>query len=329
MRIHRYTPQVVLLIIVFVTFGLLNHRFWDTGNIPPLLQSMAILGLPAVGVGITLIAGEFDLSIGVMAATAGVIAVTVAHISVLLALVLPVVCGAIYGAAQGYVIARFRISSLLVTLASLIGLGGLALIIANEGIVLLPKHLLHFADQLQRSYGVFTPVSLVAVAVFTVLGIMLTWSRWGREIVAVGSGRTEARNAGVPTIRPLVLAFTISATTASIAGVMVGLANGAASSRDFPNTLLSALTAVLIGGVAFDGGRGNVINVFFGVLVLCLVNSGVTVLGAQLYVQMVILGCLLLIVLLLETVSGALASGWKGLRSSLVARRTPRVEKAA
>jgi ribose transport system permease protein len=311
MRIQRFTPQIVLNVLIFVIFGVLNGRFWDKGNISPLLQSMAILGLPSVGVGITLIAGEFDLSIGVMAATAGVTAVSVAHVSLLLAFALPIVGAAVYGAAQGYVIARFEISSLLVTLASLIGLGGLALVIANEGIALLPNSLLSFADMLSTSFGVFTPISLIAIAVFTALGIMLTWSRWGREIVAVGSARVEARNAGLPTIRPLVIAFAISATTASIAGVVVGLANGAASPNDFPNTLLSAVTAVLIGGVAFEGGRGNVINVFLGVLALSLVTSGVTVLGAPIYVQMVILGFLLLVVLLLEALSGAINSGWK------------------
>jgi ribose/xylose/arabinose/galactoside ABC-type transport system permease subunit len=311
MRIRSFAPQIVLNVLIFVTFGLLNRRYWDSGNISPLLQSMAILGLPSVGVGMTLIAGEFDLSIGVMAATAGVTAVSVAHLSLLLAFLLPIAGAAAYGAVQGYVIARFEISSLLVTLASLIGLGGLALVIANEGIRILPNRLLSFADILSESFGVFTPISLVAIAVFAFLGIMLTWSRWGREIVAAGSGRTEAKNAGIPTIRPLVIAFAVSATTASIAGVFVGLANGAASPNDFPNTLISAVTAVLIGGVAFEGGRGNVINVFLGVLALSLVTSGVTVLGAPIYAQMVILGGLLLVVLLLEVISGSISSSWK------------------
>ena len=147
--------------------------------------------------GITIIAGELDLSVGSVAAVSGIIAVSlVEDIGLVPAVLASALAGLVFGAAQGYLVHRLKVHSLVLTLGSLIALRGLAFMISGENTVAMEN--LDIAFTVRTQLGLFSPFSLVTILVFALVGFFLLYTRFGREIFAVGGGRNEAAAAGVP-----------------------------------------------------------------------------------------------------------------------------------
>ena len=206
----------------------------------------------------------------------------------------------VFGAVQGYVIARLRINSLVFTIGTLIALRGLAFVISGERAVLLDLDDLGMAKEITRRLWIFSPFSLVTFGMILVVGLLLAFHRFGREIYAVGGARQEATAAGVSRTRPLVLAFAVSAMCAGLAGSLASIKSGSAPPFAFEPILLSAVTAALVGGVSLYGGRGHVVGIVIGGLTLRFLISGFSSRGAPTYIESVATGGLLIAVLLVE-----------------------------
>ena len=293
--------RLVLFVGVFMVFAIANRRFAIPNNIFTIFEGFAWLGLAALAVGVTIIAGELDLSVGSVAAVAGIIAVsTVEDIGLIPAVVVATLLGLAYGAAQGYLIHRLKIHSLVFTLGTLIALRGLAFMISGENTVVMKD--LDIADMVRRQLWIFSPFSLVTILVFALVGLFLVYTRFGREIFAIGGGRQEAAAAGVPLVRPLVLVFALSGSMAALAGALTSIKSGSAGPAAFEQLLLPAATAALIGGVSLLGGKGSVIGIAIGALTLRFISSGLSLGGAPFYILTLATGAVLVVVVVLELV---------------------------
>lgn len=299
LRIDRVlASRLVLFVVIFVFFTFFDDRFATKNNIFTVFEGFAFLGLGALAVGVTIIAGEFDLSIGSVAAVAGILAVKMADLGVIPAVVITVAIGTAFGIVQGVLIHRLKIQSLVFTLGTLIALRGVAFIISNENSVVLKD--LELAKSVKKQLFIFSPFSLTTIAVFVVVGVFLLYNRYGREIHAIGGGREEAVAAGVPLLRPIVISFALSAAMASLAGALTSLKSGSAGPMGFENLLLPAVTAALIGGVSLFGGKGNAFGIAIGALTIRFVVSGLSLGGSPFYVLTLATGILLVIVIALE-----------------------------
>lgn len=293
--------RLALFVGVFVVFAIADRRFATPNNIFTIFEGFAWLGLAALAVGLTIIAGELDLSVGSVAAVAGIIAVSIVEdIGLVGAVVVAALLGMAYGAVQGYLIHRLRIHSLVFTLGTLIGLRGLAFMISGENTVVMKN--LDIADVVRNQLWIFSPFSLVTILVFTLVGLFLVYTRYGREIFAIGGGRQEAAAAGVPLVRPLVLAFALSGSMAALAGALTSIKSGSAGPAAFEQLLLPAATAALIGGVSLLGGKGSVVGIAVGTLTLRFITSGLSLGGAPFYVLTLATGAVLIVVVVLELV---------------------------
>ncbi len=295
--------RAVFMIVVYVIFASLLPSYHTVRGIAALLDGAVLIGLVAVGVGVTMIAGEFDLSVGSLAAVIGVLAVNliVDGVAVLPAILIAVVVAGCVGAIQGLIIAATGINSLVFTIGTLIGLRGLALIISNENTVTVPIERLGEVDFISaRVLGVLSPLSITMFAVFVLVGLFLRYTMWGREIYAIGGGRLESRAAGVSLMRPLVIAFALSGTLAGLGGALLSVRLGSATPLGFDTLLLSAATACLMGGIALDGGRGNVLGIFIGLMTLRFLVGGVAAYGAPYWLQSLAIGALLILVIVVQ-----------------------------
>jgi ribose/xylose/arabinose/galactoside ABC-type transport system permease subunit len=317
-RTSETAPRFLLAAIVLIAVSMWNYNFLTESNVFTVMEGFAFVGLVALGVGITIIAGEFDLSVGSLAAVAGILAIQMDGLPVVLVIVLTGLICAIFGATQGFLIDKLGISSLVFTIATLIGLRGLAFIISDEKTVIAKD--VTQADVLREQYFIFSPFSLFTIAMFVVLGLFLSRTRLGREIYAVGGGRTEAAGAGIRATRPLVIAFAISGCLAGLAGALSAIKSGSAQPTGFENLLLPAVTAALIGGVSLFGGVGTVIGIALGAFTLRCVISVLYLEGSQFYVENLATGLLLLVVLAIEMTS----RNWQQLK--LLLRRGRRSE---
>ena len=295
--------RLALFAAVFMVFTGLYPRFASVNNIFTIFEGFAWLGLGALAVGITIIAGELDLSVGSVAAVSGIIAVSLVEgVGLVPAVLASTLAGLVFGAAQGYLVHRLKVHSLVLTLGSLIALRGLAFMISGENTVAMEN--LDIAFAVRTQLGIFSPFSLATILVFALVGFFLVYTRFGREIFAVGGGRNEAAAAGVPLVRPLVLTFALSGSIAALAGAMTSIKSGSAGPAAFETLLLPAATAALIGGVSLLGGKGSVAGIAVGALTLRCISSGLSLGGLPFYVLTLATGVVLIAVVVLELLVG-------------------------
>jgi ribose/xylose/arabinose/galactoside ABC-type transport system permease subunit len=313
----QLASRLLLAIAIVLIFAVTDPRYASPGNTFAILEGFTNIGLAALAVAITIIAGEFDLSIPSMALVAGVIAVLLAGQGLVVALLVATVAATVFGFAQGVAISWLRISSIVFTVGTFIAFQGVAFILAGGRTVAITDF--SIAQTLSQRLGIVSPSSVAAIAVFAVVGAFLAYTRFGRELYAIGGGRAEAVAAGIPLWRPIVVAFTLSGLLAGLTGAIVSLKIGSASPAiGFGDLLLPSVTAALVGGVSLLGGRGGAIGVFVGVLIIRFISAGLSLRGLPFYVESLALGALLLVVIVIDLAgqSERLRARWMTMRRS-------------
>jgi ribose transport system permease protein len=311
--------RAAFMVVIYVAFAAYLPSYHSVGGIAVLLDGAVLIGLASVGIGITMLAGEFDLSVGSLAAVIGIVVTNliVGGSAVMPAILIGVAVAAVFGALQGLVIAATGINSLVLTIGSLIGLRGLALMLSNENSVTIPIPRLGETDFLaHRVLMLLSVPSITMFVVFILAALFLRYTVWGREIYAIGGGRAEARAAGVSIYRPMVLAFALSAALAGLGGALLSVRLGSATPLGFDTLLLSAVTACLMGGIGLDGGKGSVFGIFIGLLTLRFLVGGVASLGAPYWLQSLAIGALLILVIVVQLSTKVLRSRKTSLRLS-------------
>lgn len=299
---HAYGLQLVVLVGVWTGFAVTTPSFRGWSSMYGVVEGFALLGLVAVGLSVTIFAGELDLSVSAMAGLAGVLAVRSAGVGLVGTLAIATLTGAVIGAVQGALIHKLVINSLVFTIGSQILLGGVAYVFA--GTADLPLSNLNVSNVLLNRWSFLSPDSIVSLVVFLLIWLFISFTRRGREIQAIGGGRREAISAGVPVGRVIVLIFSISAACAALAGAIASIKGGGASPDGFSDLLLNAPAAILIGGVSLQDGRGTVLNVFLGVAILSVVTAGLGDRSVQSYVVDLVIGILLLVVVIAQFAMG-------------------------
>jgi ribose transport system permease protein len=157
-------------------------------------------------------------------------------------------------------------------------------------------------------FSLFSIVMLVAAAA---LWSGLKYLRAGRELYALGGGRTEALAAGVPIQAKMIVVFAVSAGLAALGGSLSAISAGGATPEGWESLLLTSVTAVLVGGVTLSGGVGNVLGVVLGAIAIQSISAGVAIEGTATTVSQFLIAGLLCLVLAFEGVSRMLAARHK------------------
>jgi ribose/xylose/arabinose/galactoside ABC-type transport system permease subunit len=278
LRQERLVPvtALILVVIAFAATPLSTGRSMTTFDVYNALQGFAQVGLLALAIGLTMMAGEFDLSVVGTYAVGGMIAAQAGQSSAVLGLVAAVAAGAAVGAVQGGLIAWLRIPSVPVTLAAYITLLGLAYVISGGlSVTFTNRAATLWVDQTVA--GVFSPRSLITLGAFALAALVLGCTRLGAELRAIGGDRRASRVAGVRVNRDLLLLFTTSGTLAATGGALLTFSFASASPDPGLRPLLIATVAALLGGVSLAGGRGTPAGLLAGALSVALLAQIVAV----------------------------------------------------
>jgi ribose/xylose/arabinose/galactoside ABC-type transport system permease subunit len=303
-RLKPYALPFAVLVVTWIIIAVITPTFRGEASVYSVLEGFPLVGLVALGLAVTIIAGEFDLSVGSMAALAAVIAVRTSPTGLIGCLAIATIAGVILGALQGALIGRLGINSLVFTIGTLILLRGLTHIFSNSAPIMIEN--IEITDPLLERYWIFSVSSIVTIVVFVLAGLFLPYTRWGREIFAIGGGRNEAIAAGVPRIRPVAVAFAISGGCASLAGALAAARGGSAAPQNYDDVLLTGCAAALLGGISLYGGRGTVWNVVLGVAILSVVGAGLSARGSEASLVQLVTGALLLTMIAIEFIAGRL-----------------------
>ncbi len=276
------------------------------------LQIFARLGLLALALGLTMIAGEFDLSVVGTYALGGMLTVQAGQDHWAYGLAAAVGAGAAIGLVQGGIIAGLKLPSMPVTLATYIALlgltsalsGGLTKTYANASVTL-------WVDQTVLTW--FSPRSLITLGLFALAAVVLGLTRWGRELRAIGGDRRASRVAGVRVDRLLVGTFVASGALSALGGSLLSFSLGSANPDPGVQPLILAAAAALLGGVSLAGGRGTPLGLLGGILAVALLAEVVTVAALPAYVAQLFYAGLLGLIVVIDA---------PDLHSALVRQRT-------
>jgi len=317
LRPEVLTPVVsftVVLAAFLLTPAYHGHELSDF-DVYNTLQGFASLGLIALALGLTIIAGEFDVSVLGMQALGGVLAVKAGASSGLLGVVVATAACAFLGAVQGGVIARLRVQSMPVTIGSYIALLGLTNVVAgNETLTFTNTDASIWINQTVADF--FSPRSLIALGAFALVMLVCGVTRIGPELRALGGDRRAARAAGVAVDRRLVALFAVSGALPGLAGAMLAYSNASAQLNPGLGPLVLAAAAAVLGGLSLRGGRGLLWGLLLGALAVSLLEQVFAITALPTSSAQIVFGSLLLVVVVVDA---------PDLRSSLArlgARRT-------
>lgn len=284
---NQHAQPLLLLATVFVCFAAFDFnqgRFISNATLISGLDTFCTIGLVALGLGATMVIGEFDLSVPGVFGMAGCIAVLTGVEHPMVGLLLAVLAGLLVGLIQGLIIHRLRLTSIGVTLGGLLITVGIAYVLTGSASISYDN--LDVALAMNDRYaGVFTIRTLMTVAVFAIVAVLAAITRAGRDVVATGSDRNAALVAGVNVGGILTGIFAFSATMSAISGALLSYSLASASPAGLSDVLVPAATAAIIGGVSLGGGTGRPLGVAAGVLTLAAFRSGFNAIGAEPWVS--------------------------------------------
>lgn len=278
------------LVALIATFSLMSDRFLTVSNFSVIFLQVAVIGIVAIPGSMLLLAGYVDLSVGAIAVLSAVIfgQVMAADGNLLVAALAGIVVGAGWGALNGYLIAVLGLSPIIVTLGGLAGARGAAELI-TQGFTTYGYGPVFSLLGNGKLYGM--PVPIVIFVIITLIGLHV-WYRtpYGRHMVAIGGAKETAAELGIPTRAIPFWLYTVSGLAAAVGGLIIASELDGAAISIGTGLELEVLTAVLLGGVSFSGGRGSLLVVLFGVLFIGVLDNGLVQVNVSPYFERCAIG---------------------------------------
>jgi inositol transport system permease protein len=305
----QFAP-VIFLIALMVIFAILEPRFLSSINLFNVMRQISITGLVAIGMTFVILTAGIDLSVGSLLALAGLAAAIVAKGGVesrfsvgaateaagygwLLAMLVAMAVGVVGGWLQGTAITRLKVPPFVVTLGGLSAFRGAALLIAGGGPIsgFEPDYVWWG----QGRVGPF-PVLVIIFLLFAALAhIVLTYTRFGRNVYAVGGNVEAARLAGLPVRRVLVSVYVIVGFFAGLAGFVLSARLNSSEAVAGIGYELTVIAAVVIGGTSLFGGTGSVVGTVIGSILIGVLINGLVLMNVSSYVQQIIIGVIIVL----------------------------------
>jgi ribose transport system permease protein len=301
---HSERLGVIVALIALCVYLAWASPFFLTGsNILNIGTSIAIVGIVAAGSSIVMLGGGIDISIGSTVALAGIVGAQAmaAGYGPVAGVAVSVMAGAIAGLANGVLIAVLGVNPLIATLGTLSIYRGLAFVF-SDGVAVGVSDPAFLAIGTGKTFGIPNPL-LIMIVVFCLVGVLLKWTRVGRNVYAIGGNMDAARLAGINIRRYGIGLYVASGALSGVSAVVLTARLGSAQPLAAAGLELDAIAACVLGGISLAGGIGTIGGTVLGVLVLGVVNNGLNILQVDSFYQYVARGGVLLIAVALDQVN--------------------------
>ncbi len=293
---------VTVFLIGFVIFMVFTKRSFSTwDNIVNIINESAVYGITAIAMTCVVICGEFDLSSASVFGWSTVLFVLCCNsIGIVLAFFVTILCGALFGAFNGYLIGKVKMPAFVVTLGTMISIKGLAYVVTGAQPVNTDNEILYAIGDIHIG-----GISIIPM-MYGLLLILFIWlmrkTVFGRNIYATGGNYEVARLSGINVVFSKFIVFTILGAAAAMSGIMYGVRIKAGWAPYGSDLSLYCITATIIGGTSLQGGSGGVYRTIIGVLVLAILFNALTLLGVSGSMQKFVRGLVLITVIMLDAV---------------------------
>ena len=271
----------ILLVASIVIMGLFRSSFYSFGILSNVLVQATVMGLLAIAISMIIVLGDINLAtVGTagFSALLGVLAMK-AGVPVIVSILIILLVGSAIGLVNGIIVTKLRANALITTLAmNMVLQGGLLAITGGTTISQLPDSYKFIS---QGKIGPFPALPVVLIIAFVVFHIIWTRTRFGRALFAVGGNFRGAYIAGINVDRTKILAYVVSGLLSGIAGWLLSGYMGAVTSSFGTTYEMQVIAAAVIGGVSLTGGKGSMLGVLAGTLLLTVIQVGLAILGIE------------------------------------------------
>ncbi len=293
----------IALAVLFVISALLSPYFTRIQNLLNILRQVSYVGIIALGMTFVITSGGIDLSVGSLMAFIGAVGILTLnylmgvfnneYLAISGAILAALIMGILSGALNGFLITRGRIAPFIVTLGSMAIFRSLSLYMASAGEIRSVSG--HYGEFGMNSIW-FLPVPvLVMLIIAAILNTILNSTRYGRHLCAVGSNPLVALFSAINVNRIKFLSYMLCGFTVSVSAVLLtSRFNAVSTSNTGMGFELDAITAVIIGGTPFTGGRGAIWGTIVGVIILGIINNMLNMLGISPYLQGTVKGLVII-----------------------------------
>lgn len=315
---NGFTMYPVLLVIVIIG-ALVAPSFLTPVNLVNILEQISVLGLTTIGLTFVVLIGRLDLSlegiVGFAPMLAAVMLVPAAagglgiELPGWSGLLIALATAGLIGVFNGFMVVKVGLNPFISTLGLLVLLRGGVLIVSSGRSIYSPGEALTFLGS-ANVFGVpFSVIVFIVVAV--IVGVVFQFHRYGRALYAVGGNEDAARAAGINVDRVIWSAFIFAALLAGLAGVLMTGRLDSAVTTQGQGIIFSAFAAAVIGGVSLGGGKGTIIGVVGGVLLIGVINNLLTLAQVPSFYVQASTGAVIVVAAILTTVASNRSSGVK------------------
>lgn len=300
----------VVIQIVCIAAALIaptSFRYLSGPNISVMLQAIPSLGIVALGVGVLMIAGEFDLSVGTASTFVSVVAAMMMNqmsVSVWIASAIAIVLGILIGALNGLITLQFAMPSFIVTLGGLLLWHGMTFLVHGaQSIGFRPEPVFQFV--FGGNLGLVSMSFLWLILCCVGFHVMLQHHRLGNQIFAVGGNRDAATAIGISPRKIKLIAFSIAGGMAAFSGIISATRVNSINPAQGQGIELQAIAACVIGGLSLTGGRGGILGIFLGAALIYTIQDVLLLMRAPGFYLDIFVGALIVIAVIFNQVAGA------------------------
>jgi ribose transport system permease protein len=288
---------IIALVAVVIIFSIFNHNFFSYTNMMNILIAASLTGLVAIGESYLIIAGLVDLSAGSVAAFASVLVAVLLSkgFGFLSSILISIIAGVLVGYINALAINKVKLEPFIATLATMSIVRGFAYIICSGNpIYIRNKSVIDFGRN--RIMGIPYPV-IVLILMFIIFGVILAKTRFGRSIYVIGGNKQAARLSGLNPEKISSVLFMVTGALAALGGIILAARMNSGQPAAANGLEFDAITAAVLGGIAFSGGVGTIFGTVLGVLILQGFNTGLIMMNVPSFWQLVAKGMLLVVAL--------------------------------
>jgi len=320
--IGRNINQSIILVLLIIGISLfatfINPRFIRITNLINIFQQISVLGVIASGIGMLLISGEFDISVGSQVSLIGMILAMIIQkvgglpegsqpsgfnpFSIPLAVIVSCLVGIALGFINGMTVIKSRAASFIITLGFSSIYKGLALLLSGGASFMLFGK---FETVGRGRIMNYIPIAILFfIGVVLISHVILSYSKYGRYLYAIGGNKKAAYVSGINTDRMTLIAYVMVGLLNAVAALILISRVGSALATTGDAYTLDALAAVVVGGVAITGGEGSALSIFLGVVLIGLIGNALVIMNVNPYLRDVVIGLIIITAVTISRVTG-------------------------
>ena len=311
----RFAP-LIFLIVLMAAFAIGQPRFLSPFNLLNVMRQVSVYGLLAIGMTFVILTAGIDLSIGSLIAFCGLVAAGVAKGGLVnrfavgegaealgygweLAALAAIAVGMACGFAQGFAITRLRVPPFVVTLGGMSAFRGAALLFAAGGPI--SGFDPGFVWWGQGKIG-DVPVPVIVFVLFAIFAhIALRYTRYGRQVYAVGGNPEAARLSGLNVRRVVLSVYVITGFCAGLGAFVLSARLNSSEAVAGTGYELTVIASVVIGGTSLFGGVGTIFGTVVGTILIGVLLNGLVLLNVSPYIQQIVIGVIIVLAVAFDT----------------------------